>query len=81
MVGDLPSPDAVVAPMVGDGQLPEVCVIEERLWACEWSGQPSTAEVTVDGKLAFVKVSRTRGYLIGTPEPPDLPLGKRHNWR
>jgi hypothetical protein len=82
MVGELPSPDAVVAPMVGDGQLPEVCVIQGRLWACEWSGQPSAAEVTVDGKLAFVKLFGTRGYSFDKPEPPDLPpLGKRHDWR
>jgi hypothetical protein len=81
MVGELPSPDAVVAPMVGDGQLPEICIIQERLWACEWSGQPSTAEVTVDGKLAYVKDFRTRGYLFDTPEPQDLPLGIRHDWR
>jgi len=67
--------------MVGDGQLPEICIIQERLWACEWSGQPSTAEVTVDGKLAYVKDFRTRGYSFGTPEPQDLPLGKRHDWR
>lgn len=50
---ELPSPDAVVAPMVSDGQLPQVHILQGRLWACEWSGQPPTVqEVMVDGKTA-----------------------------
>jgi hypothetical protein len=80
LVGELPSPGAVVAPMVSDGQLPEVRIVQGRLWACEWSGQPSTAEVTVDGKLAFVTDFR-RPLHIAPPKPVDPPLGKRHDWR
>jgi hypothetical protein len=80
LVGELPSPAAVVAPMVGDGQLPPVRIVEGRLWACEWSGEPATAEVAVDGKLAFVKDFRARPYWVGTPEPAAPPLGKRHGW-
>jgi hypothetical protein len=77
---ELPSSDAVVAPMVSDGQLPQVHILQGRLWACEWSGQPPTAEVMVDGKLAFVTDFRRRLH-IDTPEPADPPLGKRHDWR
>jgi hypothetical protein len=75
LVGELPSPDAIVEPMVGDGQLPEVRIIQGRLWACEWSGRPSTVEATVDGKLAFLKDFAARSYPLFAPEPPDLPLG------
>jgi hypothetical protein len=80
VVGELPSPDSVVAPMVSDGQLPRVHVIQDRLWACEWSGKPTTAEVAVDGRLAYVHDFKVRPYFTGAEQRPDPPLGKRHDW-
>ena len=62
LAGELPSPDSVVSPMVSDGQLPKALVVQGRLWAREWTGQPSTAEVTVDGKMAFVTDFRRKLY-------------------
>ncbi|HEY0938431.1 MAG TPA: hypothetical protein VGD91_32370, partial [Trebonia sp.] len=40
LAGELPSPGAIVNPVIGNGYQPEVCFIQGRLWACEWSGEP-----------------------------------------
>ena len=34
---------------VPDHSRPDVTIIEGRIWACEWSGSPSPAVISVDG--------------------------------
>jgi hypothetical protein len=80
LAGELPSPDAVVVPVTGDLPEPAVRLVEGRLWACEWSGDPSAATVTVGGRLAVAVDLRSRPYFALAPVPSSPALGYRRGW-
>jgi hypothetical protein len=49
LAGELPAPDSTAVVTVPDHSRPDVTIIEGRIWACEWSGSPSPAVISVDG--------------------------------
>lgn len=78
LVGELPSPESRVVVTTEDGNQVPVDTIEGRLWACEWSGPPLSATVSVDGD-AEVSVSffrRRIHYAAGQPEDPHASPGR-----
>lgn len=74
LAGEIPSQESEVVVIVADRQRPPVAILEGRLWACEWSGVPTVAEVRIDDAQAVTVDFRSgepRNALSGiTPGRP-----------
>lgn len=78
--GELSSPDSVVQVRTEDGFSPAVTTIEGRVWACEWSGDPRSATISVPGRHEFEIDFRRKLHYLARDSAARSSGGYQQGW-